>query len=69
MNDGADDVGGTNERAYAANNDSNMAKEVFALSFTPSDCEMGRMFDRNVSAVSSNVYVISIYLLIYSWNE
>ena len=56
MNDGADLVGGSNGTANATNSDLNMAKEVFALIFTPSDCEMGRVFDRNVNAVSSKVY-------------
>ena len=56
MKDGDDDVGRTNGRAYATNSDLNMAKEVLALMFTPPDCEMGRVFDRNVNAVSSKVY-------------
>ena len=55
MNDGADLGGGWNGTANATNGDSNLAKEVFALIFTPPDCEMGRVFDVNVNAVSSKV--------------
>ena len=33
-----------------------MAKQVCTLMFTPSDCEMGRVLDRDVNAVSSTFY-------------
>lgn len=56
MNDGDDEVGGRNGRAYATNTDLNTAKEVLSLMCTPPDCEMGRVFDRNVNAVSSKLY-------------